>query len=316
MQYFVKKIYFFIFLISALFLSTETFGKDSKGKYSRKNISNYFSGIVSANQDHPTAAFEYLNKVHILKNSHHNFNIKFIRTLILLEKFEQAFEFSKDIWVEDEFFFEADLLLGLNYFINKNYPKAQKHFKRLNKTFRYSLSDEDFLSDTLVVWSEASKGNKKESFDFFNTISGRYKNLKGIQKGFLQCYFDFPETQATFKKLINDEEYNFSRYNFFLANYLLFKNRDKEAKKIIANARNTNDSNILIKQAENFILTKNTKKIKNLFDCKNPNDVVAEIFYIMANLYSVQMFSSSISKIFVPFVFWKFFSKLNHKQVS
>ena len=67
MKYFIKKIYFILFLVSILFLDTETFGKDKKVEYSRKNISNYLSGIVSVNQDYTNAAFRYLNKVQSLK---------------------------------------------------------------------------------------------------------------------------------------------------------------------------------------------------------------------------------------------------------
>ena len=105
MRYFIKNIYFILLLITILFLDTRTFGKDRKVEYSRNNISNYLSGIVSVNQDNTNAAFRYLNKVQSLKNSHSSFNVQFIRTLILLEKFERAFAFSKDIWLEDEYFF-------------------------------------------------------------------------------------------------------------------------------------------------------------------------------------------------------------------
>ena len=139
MKYFIKKIYFILFLVSILFLGTGTFGKDTNVEYSRNNISNYLSGIVSVNQDYTNAAFKYLNKVQSLKNHHSNFNVQFIRTLILLEKFDQAFAFSKDVWLEDEYFFEADLLLGLESFIKKDYLNAEKHFERLNKISRYNL---------------------------------------------------------------------------------------------------------------------------------------------------------------------------------
>ena len=104
MKYFIKKIYLILFLTTILFFCKETFGKSVKVEYSKDNISNYFSGIVSANQDYASTTFKYLNKVRSLKSSHSNFNIQFIRTLILLEKFEQAFTFSKSIWLEDEFF--------------------------------------------------------------------------------------------------------------------------------------------------------------------------------------------------------------------
>ena len=288
MRYFIKNIYFILLLITILFLDTETFGKDSKVKYSRNNISNYLSGIISVNQDYTNAAFKYLNKVQSLKNDHSNFNVQFIRTLILLEKFNQAFAFSKDVWLEDEYFFETDLLLGLEFFIKNDYLNAEKHFERLNKISRYNLLFDDFLGNILIAWIKASENNKEDSFKFLDKVPERYHNLKKIQNSFLQCYFDTSKTQIAFEQLMNNEDSDFSRYNFFFANYLLFKNKNIEAEKVINLSRKTHKSNLLIKQTENFILTGNSKKIKNLFNCKNPVDVIAEIFYVIANIYSTE----------------------------
>ena len=288
MRYFIKKIYFILLLVTILFLDTATYGKDSKVKYSRNNISNYLSGIISVNQDYTNAAFKYLNKVQSLKNDHSNFNVQFIRTLILLEKFNQAFAFSKDVWLEDEYFFETDLLLGLEFFIKNDYLNAEKHFERLNKISRYNLLFEDFLGNILIAWIKASENNKEDSFKFLDKVPERYHNLKKIQNSFLQCYFDTSKTQIAFEQLMNNEDSDFSRYNFFFANYLLFKNKNIEAEKVINLSRKTHKSNLLIKQTENFILTGNSKKIKNLFNCKNPVDVIAEIFYVIANIYSTE----------------------------
>ena len=223
MRYFIKKIYFILLLVTILFLDTETFSKDSKVKYSRNNISNYLSGIISVNQDYTNAAFKFLNKVQSLKNDHSNFNVHFIRTLILLGKFEQAFAFSKDVWLEDEYFFETDLLLGLESFIKKDYLNAEKHFERLNKISRNNLLFEDFLGNILIAWIKASENNKEDSFKFLDKIPERYYNLKKIQNSFLQCYFDTSKAQIAFEQLMNNEDSDFLRYNFFLANYLLFK---------------------------------------------------------------------------------------------
>ena len=303
MRYFIKKIYFILLLVTILFLDTATYGKDSKVKYSRNNISNYLSGIISVNQDYTNAAFKYLNKVQSLKNHHSNFNVQFIRTLILLEKFEQAFAFSKDVWLEDEYFFETDLLLGLESFIKKDYLNAEKHFERLNKISRYNLLFEDFLGNILIAWIKASENNKEDSFKFLDKVPERYHNLKKIQNSFLQCYFDTSKAQIAFEQLMNNEDSDFSRYNFFLANYLLFKNKNIEAEKVINLSRKIHRSNLLIKQTENFILTKNSKKIKNLFNCKNPMDVIAEIFYVVANIYSTEK-SYQLSNFYLKISFF------------
>ena len=288
MKYFIKKIYLILLLIAILSVSTGTFSKESNLKYSKENISNYFSGIISANQHYSSVAFKYLNKIQSLKNNHSNYNIQFIRTLILLRKFEQAFAFSKNIWREDEFFFEVDLLLGLESFVKKDYLSAEKYFVRLNKISQYNLFFDDFLGNILLSWVRASENNRNDSFKFLDEIPGRYHNLKQIQNSFLHCYFDIPKTQTVFEKLIDSEDSTFSRYNFFLANYLLFKNENLKAEKVIRLSEKVYNSNLLIKQAENFILTGNSNKIKNFFNCKNSRDAIAEIFYIMANLYSTQ----------------------------
>ncbi|HIF62005.1 MAG TPA: hypothetical protein EYQ38_03500 [Candidatus Pelagibacter sp.] len=286
MQYLNKKIYFILFVITFLIVNTSTFSKNNENMYSQKYISNYLSGIISLKNNNNAAAFKYLKEVKSLKKNHNNFNIEFIQTLILLGKFKDAFEFSNDVWSEDRLLFEADLLLGLKYLINQKHSQAIKHFKRLDKTNRYNLPIESFLSNALSAWTYAAEGNEKDSFAAFSKISDRYRNLKLIQKSFLQCYFDFPDTKSTFDELIGDKDYNFTRYNFFLANYLLSKEKKEEAKKVIIVARNENNTNLLLKQSENFILTKNEKKIKSFFNCKKTQDNIAEIFYIIATLYS------------------------------
>ena len=288
MKRFIKKINLLLFLLIFLSFNTNTFGSNDKFVYTQKNISNYFLGIVNANWSNSIEAYSHLNKVRSLKKKHDNFNIQFIRTLVLLEKFEKAFAFSKDIWREDELIFETELLLGIQAFVNKDFVNAEKHFERMNKISNYEISFEQLFGNILMSWVQASNGDEKASFEFSSKIPTRFNSIRKIQNSFLQCYFDNSETRTSFEKLVNENEYDFSRYNFFLANYLIFKNDNLEAKKAISKARIKNDGNLLIKQTEDFIVNKKYKEIKKLFDCKNPKDVVAEFFYILANLHSAQ----------------------------
>ena len=285
MKFLIKKIYIILFLIIIFLIETETLAKDSDVVYKRKNISNYFSGIIFANKDYNDKAFKHLKKVQSLKNKHSKFNVEFIKTLVLLEKFDQASAFSKSVWTEDEFLFEADLLLGLDYFLKEDYTNAERHFERLNKISRYNLFFKDFIGNVLIAWSKASQGNQKDSFKFLKKIPKPYHHLKKIQNIFLQCYFDASGTQKLFSELIQDDTYNFSRYNFFLVNYLLSKDKTIEVKKIIQDSRKKHNSNLLIKQTEVFF-NGESKKIKNFFNCKNPKDSLAEFFYVIANLHS------------------------------
>ena len=119
MKFLDKKIYIILLLLCILLFESKVFARDSKIQYTSEDISNYFLGIVSVSENYNNEAFKYLKKVQLLKDRHTKFNIEFIRTLILLEKFDQAINFSKKIWTQNELFYEVDLLLGLDSFIKK-----------------------------------------------------------------------------------------------------------------------------------------------------------------------------------------------------
>ena len=105
MKFFFKNIYIILFFLVAFLSPTYSLAKNNEAHYNKKNISNYFLGIVSVNNASDEKVFNYLNKVQLLKDKHTKFNIEFLRNLILLEKFDEAVSFSKKIWKEDEFFF-------------------------------------------------------------------------------------------------------------------------------------------------------------------------------------------------------------------
>jgi len=77
MKFLIKKNYIILFLLSILLIGPKVFAKESKIQYTKKNISNYFSGIVSINQNYYNEAFKHLKKVKSLKNKHSRFNIEF-----------------------------------------------------------------------------------------------------------------------------------------------------------------------------------------------------------------------------------------------
>jgi tetratricopeptide (TPR) repeat protein len=287
MKYFIKIIYLILLIVSFSLAITKTFAKETKIKYSKENIYNYFSGSVSLSQNYIQDSYKYLNKAQSVKNKHYNFNIQFIRSLILLNKFDQATKFANSVWKEEELFFEADLLIGLNYFINKDFKNAEFHFKRLNRISKYNLIFNDYLGNVLISWSKASQNNKKNSFDYLNKIPDRFKSLKLIQDSFLQCYFDTSKTEDTFKQLIGKDR-SFSRYDFFLINYLISKNQLENARRLVNKSTNSDSSSLLIKQTKKFIDEESPSNITELFTCKNPKDSIAEIFYIISNLYSTE----------------------------
>ena len=45
---------------------------------------------------------------------------------------------------------------------------------------------------------------------------------------------------------------------------------------------------MLLSQGKNWIETENTKKLIDVFSCKNPNDIISEFLFLISNLYSSQ----------------------------
>ena len=62
-----------------------------------KNISNYFSGILSLNSNQYDDAYRYFNKLNNLERDHLSFSKKQLYTLVNLGKIEEAFYFSKKL---------------------------------------------------------------------------------------------------------------------------------------------------------------------------------------------------------------------------
>ena len=285
MKYLNKKIYLVFLLINFSLISSEAFSKNVKFSYSQEDIFNYFSGIVAMSQNNTTSGFKYLKKINSLKNMHYNYNVQYLRSLILLNKFDEAFSFSKEIWDEKILYFDADLLIGMKYFLEEDFSNAEKHFLRLNNFTKYNLFLDDFLGNVLLGWVKASKNDREGAFNYYEKIPDRYRKLKKIQNALLQCYFDSSKTDLSFNELMDNEDYS-SRYSFFLVNYLLHKNNNIKAEEAIQKGREEYSSNLLIKQSEDFILKGKHKKVKEIFNCKNSKDSIAEVLYVMANIYS------------------------------
>ena len=126
MKFTLKKLY--IILLIFTLCQSEAIAKDNnKATYTRENISDYFSGIISAKNFDNKETHKYLKKVESLKYKHSPYNVKFLRNLVLLEKFEQAFIFSESITDKNKLFFEANLLLGLKSFQKKNRCQGQRY---------------------------------------------------------------------------------------------------------------------------------------------------------------------------------------------
>ena len=60
-------------------------------------------------------------------------------------------------------------------------------------------------------------------------MPSNYGSFKFVQEAFAHCYFDAPNAEKKFGKIIKNERDRFYRYNFFFANYLIRKGKHEEA---------------------------------------------------------------------------------------
>ena len=87
--------------------------------------------------------------------------------------------------------------------------------------------------------------------------------------------------------MINSGDDENARYIFFYINYLIENNEYNKAKEI-TNDLNYLTSSLLISQGKKWVEDQQFKKLKKIFSCRNSNDIVSELFFLVANLYSSQ----------------------------
>ena len=241
------------------------------------------------NNNNYNSSYKHFKRLEGLEDKHSIIQ-KYIYSLVNLGKFNEAYKYSKILEKKSINGFESDLIIGIYYLKNKNFKLSEKYFKKLSKR-KNSFIISSFISSSLSNWSSFQHLDFKQAEQKINLIEDKFSNLKRIQNAFLHCFYSSDKTDFHFKKLINDKKMNFSRYNYFYANFLINSGRVKDAEKIINSSLKLYPRNVLLKQFKIDLQNKKLLKKKD-FDCKHTSDVVAEILYISANALSSQSFYS------------------------
>ncbi len=264
-----------------IYLSTSQ--AKSLDKFNRAdNISSYFSGILLLNENQYLDSLNYLKKLNGLEKNHKSYSIKYLYSLINSGNFKDAFNYSRKLEKQKLDSFESHLISGIYFLKNSNIELAQSYFlKAKEKNSGFILNN--FVSNSLLNWTNLS--NLKQSSQDLNKLDQRFENLKRIQKVFLNCYFDNPNTNKLFMEITSDQKTDFSRYSYFYASYLVSKENINDAKNVINSSLELNPRNLLLNQLKDD-LSKNKKRF--IFNCKQEDHIVAEILYITANALSSQ----------------------------
>ena len=270
-----------IVILSFLALQTSTYSSTSaNNKFNQKYLSNYFSALVSSGNQKNEEALEYFNSSKFLIQKHDNFLKKYVFSLVLngqVKKGIDQIKISKNDINSNTF--ELNLLLLVDSLKKKDFKQANKRFKE----FKFNKDDGTY---EYVIYKILKDFNylflKKETVE-----DNKYGTLSLISSAFQNCYLNSPNTSSYFGKLLNSSDGDYSRYMFFYFANLIENNDIKKVIKVSKTIESIGDS-ILLHQIKDWIDNAEYKKFKSHFSCYNENDILAEIFYLIANLFSTQ----------------------------
>ena len=300
------KIYWAIFQLFFILIFFTNLEAKNIGKFFGSNdYSNYFSGIISLNDEEYQSSYSFFKKLNGLEENHFNFSQNYLQTLASLNKYSEAYKYSKKLEKKSLSSFESELIIGIYYLKNNKLDNAKKYFSKLNN--RKSLgSIKNLLSTSLINWVNFNQLDFVNSQKIMNSMDPRYENLKKIQTAFLHCYFENKNTSKVFENLVNDPQNDFSRYNFFYANYVFSTGNKNKTLKILNETSNLYPRNLLINQFKKSISEDTIDLRLNEFNCKNISHIIAELFYITSNVlasegvYNASNFFLSLSMFLNP----------------
>ena len=269
-------------LIILLFYQNTLFTKsNSFEKIDSKNLSKYFSGIVAFGNKKNSEALDFFNSSKILINAHDPFLKRYVSSLVLENKVLQAIQIIKQNYENENIdFFDSYLLLIIDSLKKNELDIAYEYISIANNFAdedRFNLAILESLKQYVYLFKEKKFLDDKKNF-------GR---LSYISETFQKCYLDDPNTGRYFSKLINDPESDFTRYIYFYISYLVENNNLNEAK-VITDEIEFLNSTLLLSQGKSWIDNGNLQKFKEVFSCKNHNDLIAEFLFLISNLYSAQ----------------------------
>ena len=277
---FVKKIKFILIIL--LFYQTSLYSKsNSFDNFNSKNLSKYFSGIVAFENKDNSKALDFFSLSKILLNKHDPYLKRYIHSLVLENKIPQAINVIKqNTGKKNTSFFDAYLLLIIDSLKKENLDRAYVYLSKASnfaKQDRFNLAILESLKQYIYVFKEKKFLDDKKNFGKLSTIS----------ETFQRCYLGDQTTDTYFSKLFNDSESDYTRYIFFYLSYLIENNRIDDAKKITDDIDYINTT-LLLSQGKSWIESKNEEKLIKVFSCKNPNDIIGELLFLISNLYSSQ----------------------------
>ena len=270
-----------LIIVVLLYQSTVYSKIVDNNEFNHKYLSDYFSALLSYDNQKNDQALEYFNSSKNLLNKHNKFLKAYVFSLVEDGQVSKAIKQIKYSKNSNNFnFFETNLLLVLDSFIKKDFVKTSKLLKNL-KLFQENGTYEFIIYETLKSYNNLFLTRIPEK------PNENFGKLSLITSAFQNCYLNSNETSSQFINLINSAEGDYSRYLFFYLSKLI-ENEDYESAIEIASTIDPLTGGLLIAQTKQWIDKSNYKKFKKHFSCKKEADILGEFFFLISNLYSSQ----------------------------
>ena len=271
------------FILILLLYQSPLYSKSTTlNDFNKRYLSNYFSGIVAYENSDNSQALKFFNSSKFLIKQHDAYLERYTFSLVLEGKVKQAInQIKQNSTKANSNFFQANLLLAIDSLKKNDYKKSEDYingsYEFINND-RFALIIAETFKQYLYVFKEKKLSSTKKTFG----------NFSFINEVFQRCYLNDKNTKNYFDKLVNSQnDADYSRYIFFFINYLVENNKYEEAKQITDNFNYLNSS-LLISQGKKWIEDKKFESFKEIFSCTNSSDIVGELFFLVANLYSSQ----------------------------
>ncbi len=275
----LKKI---ILIITLLIYQPNLQSKEvEKNNFNQRYLYNYFSALVSSNNQNNDIALKHFNSSKQLLHTHENFLKNYVLALVENNQLKKATNEIKKVQnKKNAEFFEASVLLIADAINKNNFSEAKEYLIKLdnisnNDTFEVIIKET--LSTYVNLFLEKKIHKTKSDFGRLNLIT----------ESFQQCYLNSSKSVRYFKSLLENEEKDYSRYLFFYFLNLI-ENEDFKTTKEISSKINTLNSNLIVFQSKKWIDGGEFSNFKKFFSCENPSDLLSEFFFLISNLYSSQ----------------------------
>jgi len=267
-----------IFLFAFLYQNATYSKVNETTDFNQKYLSNYFSGLISFHNQKNDDAIKFFNSSKFLIKKHDNFLRHYVFSLILDGQVKKAINQIKH--TKEANFFEANLLIIIDSLTKKKYKQAENTIKKI-------LSNEQKDTYKFVILKSLESYNHAFLYKKIGKKDGNLGRIDLITQAFQNCYLDSKKTSSHFLNIINFQESDYSRYLFFYLGNII-ENEDFNAANKISKTIEPLTSGLLISQVNKWIENKDYNKFNDHFSCRDENDLLAEFFFLISNLYSSQ----------------------------